>query len=492
MDDRPDFRTSTLQPILDRSSKLGDFTRIRPQYYEEEASDQSRDASVTVASLGPDPLPTPAASEGPTQLGDFFRLFARLEAETAALNVATRTEAVTTWSRDVHIRVRTKAKVGTPSMTDTASCKSSTPPYVQSVTDSLLATPPACDIGCDRSRGCPLSPNLGLLADSALDSSNLTGPHSASEESAVPPPKCSFEKHESWRKTSRYTRHAPSRQRVGGSSVSYKILRRGSPNSTLDFLPLFPPQNSDRLSFDLSSLCVADQLRAAQYPNVGSNGIHVFLDMSNIHINFQQTLRAKYPSHDLAHVLPLPPLDLHVLTEILVRGRRTVALNAGCSVSPGRHEPRYIRELRRHGYQVDLRERKRVLAELIGLPPHGKQGTRASSSDEMSTGAASARFVEELVDETLQTRIAESVMEYFQKQGTLVLATGDAQPAKYSDGFLTYAERALKMGWNVEVVSWRRSLSSHWTNNEWVSRWGNRFRVVELDRFVDKLLARHA
>ncbi|XP_044717614.1 cell wall glucanase (Scw4) [Hirsutella rhossiliensis] len=194
--------------------------------------------------------------------------------------------------------------------------------------------------------------------------------------------------------------------------------------------------------------------------------------MSNINISFQQTLRAKYSVHESARFTPLPSLDLGLLTEILVRERRVVALNAGCSVLPGKPAPRFIQDLQDRGYHVDLRERAGV-----------------SSSDEMSARAGPVRYVEDLVDETLQTRIAESVMEYFQAQGTLVIATGDAQPAKYSDGFFTYAERALKMGWNVEVVSWRRSLSSCWKGSEWTTRWGNRFRIIELDEFVDDLLA---
>lgn len=195
-----------------------------------------------------------------------------------------------------------------------------------------------------------------------------------------------------------------------------------------------------------------------------------------------------YSVHERARFTPLPPLNLEFLTEVLVRGRLTKALTAGCSVKPGCHEPRYIQGLRDLGYHVDLRDRKAVEPD---RPSGGRSG--GSSSDEMlRSHAVGIRYVEDLVDETLQTRIAESVMEYFQEQGTLVLATGDAQPAKYSDGFFTYAERALKMGWNVEVVSWKSSLSSNWKSHGWTSQWGDRFRIIELDDFVDDLLASFA
>lgn len=238
-----------------------------------------------------------------------------------------------------------------------------------------------------------------------------------------------------------------------------------------------------------------DAENALLFPATASNGVHVFLDMSNISISFHNALRDRYSVGGDARFVPLPPLDLPFLTEILVRGRSAMSLNVGCSVPPGRAEPRFVQELRALGYHIDLRERKRVLEPSAPRRTHRGQAPATfatSSSDEMSSATAAAatvRYVEDLVDEVLQTRIAESVMEFFQRQGTLVLATGDAQPAKHSDGFLTYANRALKMGWNVEVVSWKNSLSSHWQNPAWNTKWGNRFRIIELDPFLDELLA---
>ncbi|PFH63309.1 hypothetical protein XA68_14961 [Ophiocordyceps unilateralis] len=211
--------------------------------------------------------------------------------------------------------------------------------------------------------------------------------------------------------------------------------------------------------------------------------------MSNINISFQKMIRIRYSIDASARFSPSPPLDLQLLTEILVRKRHVVSLNAGCSVPPGRNEPRYIQELRECGYHVDLRERKRILTG-FDKPAQRKSGaTDSSSSEGKRVEAGTIRYVEDLVDETLQTRIAESVMKHFEDQGTLVLATGDAQPAKYSDGFLAYAERSLKMGWDVEVVSWKKSLSSHWTNADWTASWGDHFRVIELDGFLEDLLA---
>ncbi|TWU78057.1 hypothetical protein ED733_006824 [Metarhizium rileyi] len=268
--------------------------------------------------------------------------------------------------------------------------------------------------------------------------------------------------------------------------LSYKVDKEGpvtpiiSTKFTLD-------QQHELLSLKLVPLQAADTTSALQNEQVARNGVHIFLDMSNINISFQSALKGRFAIEEHARFVPLPYLNLQFLTEILVRGRKIMALNAGCSVLPHRQEPRFVQELRDLGYRVDLRERKRADENWRRVDEDLKIG-EASSSDELACLRRAGRYVEELVDETLQIRIAESVMEFFKDQGTLVIATGDAQPAKYSDGFFVYAERALRMGWNVEVVSWRTSLSSHWNRPDWVGQWRGRFRVIELDDYIDHLL----
>ncbi|KAL6877168.1 hypothetical protein J3F83DRAFT_447373 [Trichoderma novae-zelandiae] len=216
---------------------------------------------------------------------------------------------------------------------------------------------------------------------------------------------------------------------------------------------------------------IRDAAIAEKHSEITSQGVHVFVDMSNIDIGYQSTLKEIRHLKEHARLSPLPHLDLQFLTKILVRDRPVVALNVGCSTAPGRSEPRYVQQLRDLGYQIDLRERKRVVE--VGSPSAGAPDT--------------LRYVEDLVDETLQVRIAESVMEYFRTPGTIVLATGDAKPSPHSDGFFSCVQRALKMGWNVEVVSWRGNLSLRWVDKQWMSQWRDRFRVIELDDFLEVL-----
>lgn len=238
-------------------------------------------------------------------------------------------------------------------------------------------------------------------------------------------------------------------------------------------------ESHESLSRNLIPYCATDRTVAQKFPSNALHGVHVFLDMSNIEISFQAALRKRYSIADGARCTPIPRLNLRFLTELLVRGRASKSHHVSCSILPGRKEPRYVQELRDLGYRADVRERKRVENGVLSAP---------SLALSKSTAAAAARYVEELVDETLQTRIAETVMEHFQEQGTIILATGDAKPAQYSDGFLRYVERALRMGWNVELVAWHSSLSSSWRDAGWTAQWGDKFRVFELDSFIYNLM----
>ncbi|EQK97543.1 hypothetical protein OCS_06744 [Ophiocordyceps sinensis CO18] len=438
--------------------KLGDFTKLQllaSPRLETLAQALKGDASLNLTGgAGKHPLGTSAVEQCPSaSLGDFFRLFSQLQTQLAVSRVSKQGYSVRTVSGQAWEPCQRSHALETDLSADSDHDVSLHFGHVSESDVTPSTTPPALwDF------------HAPPFTNSAYQHEDLSGPSAES---------------------GRTQKRRPDVGRV----LSYQLYKNGSLISVLDKRRT-REQKCASLSLSLVPLRAWDKFRAAQSPDVGTNGVHVFLDMSNINISFQQTLRAKYSIDASARFTPLPSLDLGFLSEVLVRGRRVVALNAGCSVLPGKPAPRFLKELRDRGYHVDLRERKRVVAGPARLSRR-RAGAGVSSSDEMSAGVGTVRHVEDLVDETLQTRIAESVMEYFRAQGTLVIATGDAQPAKYSDGFFTYAERALKMGWNVEVVSWRGSLSSYWRSSEWTGRWGNRFRIIELDEFVDDLLACH-
>lgn len=254
--------------------------------------------------------------------------------------------------------------------------------------------------------------------------------------------------------------------------LSYQLSKYGPIIEIHDHVTTFEEKHSN-LMRKLVSTHACDSLLQRQKPEMVSNGIHVFIDMSNIMIGFQNALRAKYKLAESVRLVPLPRLNLSFLHKLLVRDRHHEMLNVGCSMHPSRDEPLFVQEYQDIGYRVDIRHRR----------------PEQATEDIVRTESAHTRYVEDMVDETLQIRIGESVMQYFDKPGTLVLATGDARPAKYSDGFLAYARRALKMGWNIEVVSWKASRSAAWKRlmleNSPDLVGGMRF--VELDHYLDEL-----
>ena len=226
---------------------------------------------------------------------------------------------------------------------------------------------------------------------------------------------------------------------------------------------LLVASNADGVSIPQLQEGLGDKHMQSLYPFVAKNGIHVFLDVSNIQISFYETLKNMHGIPKEARLMPLPKLNLTHLTNILVRGRRVESCWAACSTLPDTPEPPFVRDLRKVGYEVLLRERKR------------------------SSQGQGVHYVEDCVDEALHLRIGETYMEYGNTPGTAVIATGDAKPAPFSLGFLKYAEWMLRAGWNVEVVSWSTSLSSAWRNPMWRDQWGPRFRIIDLDPFAPEL-----
>ncbi|KAK8141897.1 hypothetical protein G3M48_009711 [Beauveria asiatica] len=321
------------------------------------------------------------------------------------------------------------------------------------------------------------STQLLSVSDSEGCTSFRTGNASAKETSEA-------SLHRSLTAVEHRSRHIGLQRQQNPTSQLTRIQTLDLADKTLQ-LPIFDAARTvegahQSLTRNIIPYSTADGYLTRKFPLNSLHGVHIFLDMSNIEIGFQKALKKKCRIADSARFSPLPRLNLQFLTELLVRGRFSRGLHVGCSILPGRKEPRYVQDLRELGYQVDVRERKCVENSSLNAP-------RVKFLS--ATGSRSVcRYVEDLVDETLQTRIAEAVMEHFQEQGTIVLATGDAKPAQYSDGFFRYVERALRMGWNVELVAWRGSLSSSWTNTDWTATWNDRFRIIELDSFIYDLL----
>ncbi|KAL8647598.1 MAG: hypothetical protein Q9210_005463, partial [Variospora velana] len=203
--------------------------------------------------------------------------------------------------------------------------------------------------------------------------------------------------------------------------------------------------------------------------NTGTReGIHVFVDASNIMIGFHDSLK-------LSRGLPLQarirrqPLSFDRLALILERGRP-----ASKRVLVGSDNLDAIDEARRIGYEANILDRVLKAKEVTprqkrfssrapannynnnhngNTSTSAANGTSGGSGSETTAAAgifAKEKWVEQAVDEILHLKILESVVDATEPS-TMVLATGDAAEAEYSQGFLRMAERALEKGWKVEL-----------------------------------------
>jgi hypothetical protein len=97
------------------------------------------------------------------------------------------------------------------------------------------------------------------------------------------------------------------------------------------------------------------------------------------------------------------------------------------------------------------------------------------------------KWVEQGVDEILHLKILESIVDT-DEPSTMVVATGDAAKAEYSEGFMKMIVRALKKGWKVELVAWSKSISMDYRRTEFTNMWAGKFRIIELDQYAEFLL----
>jgi len=179
------------------------------------------------------------------------------------------------------------------------------------------------------------------------------------------------------------------------------------------------------------------------------------------------------------------PLSFHNLSLILERGRPPAK-----RVLVGSDNFPAIQEARAIGYETNILDRVHKAKELTPrqkkfthvIPNGTYHATSGQSSGSETTAATRApeKWVEQAVDEILHLKILESVVDA-KKPSTMVLATGDAAEAEYSQGF-------LKKGWSVELVSFKHNISGMYKRKEFRGKWGQRFKIIELDDFVEELL----
>jgi len=246
------------------------------------------------------------------------------------------------------------------------------------------------------------------------------------------------------------------------------------------------------------------------------SGIHVFVDASNILIGFRDRLKRVRGIPAGARIASVD-LNFHALALLLER-RRPVAKRELVGSTP---EIAAYEEAREVGYRVcildkvykarELTERQKRYAARDAVraastsASHHASASGSEGADAHTDAPQQPKWVEQGVDEILHLKILESVVDTelaaMRASGaaptpshvaaparpTIVLATGDAAEAEYSGGFLEMAVRALKRGWWVEVVAWGASVSMGYRRMHSKGEWGPRFRIIQLDDYVEEL-----
>ncbi|KAH6643793.1 hypothetical protein C7974DRAFT_301143 [Boeremia exigua] len=229
-----------------------------------------------------------------------------------------------------------------------------------------------------------------------------------------------------------------------------------------------------------------------------AEGIHIFVDASNIMIGFKDILR-KYGIRQ--HEMAFDSLAL------LLERRRPVAKRvfAGShrEANPLPSIKKLVETSKSVGYESILQEqvfisrddseKKRFFDDVKRLGWHKAQQLRSGSGSDSETGPSvpktpsAPRWVEQGVDEILHLKMCQSIIDT-DVPSTMVLATGDGAEAEMSDGFLAHVERALKRGWKVELISWRQQTNGGYRNKKFRTKWGDQFKIIELDEFVEDLI----
>ncbi|KAK4108228.1 hypothetical protein N656DRAFT_802076 [Canariomyces notabilis] len=227
--------------------------------------------------------------------------------------------------------------------------------------------------------------------------------------------------------------------------------------------------------------------------HVAREPIHIVVDLSNITIGFYNSMKEQRGIPEKKRIAA-PAFSFKNFDTILTRDRNVAKRIVAGSLSNthAKRWPDYMVEARDLGYEMNILQRvlKPASSPRKRKTKGGSRGAESPASGADTSGddafLQQMKQGEQGVDELLHLKILQSAMDT-PKPSTMVLATGDAASAEYSDGFKKNIERVLAHGWNIELYGWRRNISSAWREPEFVEQWGRQFKIVELDDFCEEL-----
>ncbi|CAG7919828.1 unnamed protein product [Penicillium olsonii] len=215
-----------------------------------------------------------------------------------------------------------------------------------------------------------------------------------------------------------------------------------------------------------------------------SQPIHIFVDMSNIMVGFHDSVKSSRSIPQSTRIRRVH-MSFANLSLIMERGRQ-----AAKRVLVGSDRLPSIEEAEMLGYETNILDRvqkvKHTTPRRNKTRKYPASDLQGASSGPETVAASGERWVEQGVDEILHLKILESLVDT-DEPATIVLATGDAAVAEFSGGFMRMVERALQRGWTVELVSFAQGTSYAYRKKEFRAQWGDQFRIVELDPYVEEL-----
>lgn len=169
--------------------------------------------------------------------------------------------------------------------------------------------------------------------------------------------------------------------------------------------------------------------------------------------------------------------------EAIVRKRRAAKRIVVGSYRDGSTSlPAFAKDARNSGCETSILQR----VTRTQPPPSHKGGRQVKRAD-FGAGEEKYGFREQCVDEILHLKMLQSVVDYNQP-ATIVLATGDASEAEFSDGFYRQVQRVLDLGWHVEVAAFTCNMSSSWCSSYLPNKYPGQYRAVRLDRITEELI----
>ncbi|KAF8603065.1 hypothetical protein BDV93DRAFT_556982 [Ceratobasidium sp. AG-I] len=265
--------------------------------------------------------------------------------------------------------------------------------------------------------------------------------------------------------------------------------------------------------------------------------LYVFVDHSNILVGFLEYIK-KNPQllpPSIGSPKRLKPKILHTALVLLLERGRPCARRILVASSPLHQTLDGVVGM---GYEVSVLQRVEIKEGEDGVSPRPRKGEIGSSEDDLRAGGAGVggivqapglpsrtssnsslgpaarrthhrhtssdlsarpRYREEAVDELLQLKLLQTILDT--PPATIVLATGDGASSQFNpDGFVGCVRRAVDRGWKVELIAWEEGVSRAWKelerdvrgqsvgNQGQAGRSKGTFRIIGLEAWVAELI----